>query len=166
MNSTHIELTYYELMSAALVGIMRQIENISARRSHKHGADSALGWQYHITGAIGEQVIAKYLNVYWTGKGKLRDPDVGTVDVRASSRDNGDLILHEDDPDDRFFWLVTGLDGNCRVRGFIRARDGKKIEYWKDPVGNRAAYFVPQSVLSPPEQWFSDMDDDDECPFA
>lgn len=102
----------------------------------------------HIEGAIGEYVLAKHLNVHWSGKGKLRAPDVGEVDVRTTSMINGDLILHPGDPDDRVFWLVCGGNARYFVRGWILAVEGKNQDYWRDPYGGRPAYFVPSAILN------------------
>jgi hypothetical protein len=72
---------------------------------------------------------------------------VGNVQVRSTSGHRNCLILHKTDPDDKAFVLVTGTAPNFVLRGWIWGRDGKNEEYWRDPVGGRPAYFVPQSAL-------------------
>lgn len=143
-------MTPAEMLLAAQAGVMRQVQNIRDGRKHAHGANDASGWQMHIEGAMGEAALAKFLGAYWGGKGQLRAPDVGDVDVRTAAGPNHCLILHESDPDERRFYLLTGGNGRYQVRGSILGRDGKRPEHWKDPVGGRAAYFVPQSALEPP----------------
>jgi len=138
------------MLLAAQAGIMRQVENCKIGREPYHGAGSGNDWQLHIEGCLGEFALAKYLGVHWSGKGKLRDPDVGEVDVRTGARDSHRLILHDDDPDDRVFWLLCGVNGNYTVKGWITGLDGKKKVYWSDPVGGRPAYFIPQSALNKP----------------
>ena len=104
---------------------------------------------------MGELALSKFLNVYCSGKGGFRMPDVDEVDVRTRSKDFYELILHPDDPDDRIFWLVTGFNGTYKIRGWIKAKDGKKDEYWNDPYKkkfgkSRPAFFVPHSALEDP----------------
>ena len=142
-----VNLTSWEMLLAAQAGVMRQVENLKIGRSAAHGAGDKNDWQLHIEGALGEYALAKHLGIFWDGKGKLRAPDVGEMDVRTRSEHSYDLILHESDPDDRIFWLVTGKNGDYAIRGKIVGRDGKRPEYWKDPAGGRPAYFVPPSKL-------------------
>lgn len=144
---TNIKLTSWEMMQAAIAGVMRQVESHKLGRTPAHGIPGNQHWQRHIEGALGEAAVAKCLNVYWTGKGSLRDLDVGDFDVRTADAHNKRLILHEDDPDDRVFWFVTGVNDEFKVHGWIRGCDGKKPEYWQDPNTGRPAYFVPKEAL-------------------
>jgi hypothetical protein len=143
-------LTPWEMLLAAQAGVMRQVENCKLRRTPHYSAGSENDWQLHIEGCMGEFALAKFLGVHWTGKGKLRAPDVGDVDVRTRSRDYYELILHDADPDDRVFWLLCGNNGQYSVKGWITGKDGKRMEYWKDPAKGRPAYFVPHNALHPP----------------
>ena len=149
-SATAVSLSASEMMSAALAGVMRQVENCVRSRPPRFGAGIANDWQLHIEGCLGEYALAKFLGVFWPGKGKLRAADVGDMDVRTRSRDNYELILHESDPDDRVFWLVCGSNGKYAVKGWITGQDGKRREFWKDPAGGRPAYFVPHYALRPP----------------
>ena len=97
--SVDVILTPAEIMMAAQAGIMRQVENIKTKAEPYYGASNVADWQLHIEGCLGEFALAKYLNVWWGGK------------------------------------------------GWIKAEDGKKPEYWKEHVKNRPAFFVPQSAL-------------------
>lgn len=154
MKAETVALAGHEIMLAAVAGTMRQIENIKRNRAPAYGAGASNDWQLHIEGALGEFALAKYLNLRWDGKGKLRAPDVGEVDCRTRSRADYDLIIHPDDPDDRVFWLIIGANGMYRVLGWILGRDGKREEWWADPSGKgRPAFFVPQSALNAPISW-------------
>ena len=149
-DAPEVILTPGEMHVAATIGCLRQIENLGKRRSDAHGAPRDGGWQIHIEGAAGEAAVAKWLGRYWNGAlGDLDADDVGTVQVRTTSRTDGCLILHDSDPDSRPFVLVTGVAPSFVLRGWIWARDGKRKEHWRDPVGGRGAYFVPQSALRP-----------------
>ncbi len=141
-----VELKGYEIMQGALCGIMRQLENMKQGNKNAHGLGGGRDWQVNIEGALAEMAMAKHLNVYWT-KGEFRAPDVGVVDVRSTPHENGCLIVHETDEDGRVFWLLTGENGRYCIRGWMYGYEAKNAKYWKDPTGNRPAYFVPQSEL-------------------
>ena len=152
--SVDITLSPWDIMLAAQAGVQRQVENLSLGRKHAYGLlSNENDWQYSIEGCLGEFALAKFLGVNWPGKNRIGAADVGDVDVRTSAHEHGALLLHPPDPDDRPFWLLTGLNGNYVVHGWIHARDGKLPEYWRDPTGNRPAFFVPQSKLNPAESF-------------
>jgi len=135
----------------AEMGITRQIRNLMKGRPNAYGCAPDVGWQVHIEGCCGELAVAKYLDRYWNGNFEdLKADDVGQYQVRTRSNHGWDLILHDRDLDDRIFILITGMAPQYVIRGWIRAGDGKKKEFWSDPSGkNRPAYFVPQDCLNP-----------------
>ena len=146
----NVVLTPQELMIAATVGVMRQITNLRDCRRDAHGAEAKYGWQYHIEGACGECAVAKACGAYWNGNlGNLKADDVGRLQVRAGSGEDYRLIIHDTDPDERKFVLVVGLAPRYRLCGWLYGREGKRPEFWTDPVGQRPAYFIPQSLLHP-----------------
>jgi hypothetical protein len=145
---TIIQLTPSEIMQGALIGIMRQMQNIRDKRQHAYGTNDGQAWQVNIEGAIGELALAKHLGVYYAGTGIFRGTDVGKYDVRTTQYENGHLILHPDDPDDRIFWLLTGVCGRYIIRGNILGKDGKQEKWWGDKAGGRAAFFIPQDALN------------------
>jgi len=146
----NIKLSLAEMQIAAQVGIQRQIQNLKNGAVPAYGAGSKNDWQLHVEGALGEMALAKHLGVYWDGKGEMRAPDVGNIDVRTRSKHSYDLIVHDRDEDDRYIYLLTGGNGQYRFHGGIYARDAKQERYWKDPAGGRPAYFVPQAELQNP----------------
>jgi len=148
-----VKLTSWELMMGAMAGVMRQVENCKKGRRPAHGSGDSNDWQLHVEGALGELALAKAFGLYWSGKGIFRGPDVAGWQVRTRSKHHYDLILHETDPDDLVYWLVTGLNGAYRIHGHVVGSEGKRSEYWADPAGGRPAYFVPQKALSdePPD---------------
>lgn len=143
-----IKLTYHEIMQAAHCGVMRQVENLKKNRQAAYGAGRHNDWQLALEGCLGEMAVARHLQCYWSGKGEFRGFDVGTVQVRTTRHEDGRLILHPKDNDDHQFWLVTGINGVYRIRGWIYGFDGKKEEFWEDPKKeDRHAFFVPQHKL-------------------
>jgi hypothetical protein len=146
-----VKLTPSEMMQGAMVGVMRQVQNVKSGHGVNYfGARDENSWSLHIEGALGEMALAKHLNVYYGGTGSRGGFDVSNVDVRTTVYQNGRLILHPSDDDDRKYYLLTGHAGEYAVRGWIYGYDGKHSDYWDDPKGNRGAYFVPQERL---ETW-------------
>lgn len=143
-----IELSSAEIMIASQVGIMRQIEDIKAKKKPVSGEKPELAWQRHIEGALTECAMAKYLNVYWS-KQSWPHPDVGNVEVRGTHYEQGHLRIDPKDPDNRKFYLLTGLNGTYIIRGWIFAKDAKQDKYLKTFDKERGStYFVPQSDLN------------------
>lgn len=159
-----IRLTPWEIQVGGFVAVQRMTEVIVEKRKHTFGSKTESNWQRHCEGALAEQALAKFLNLYWQGKGNIKDPDVGGLfDARFAMQENYSLILHrpEDDPPDRVFYLLTGGDGIYTVRGWMRARDGQQEQFWKDPTGHdRPAYFVPQRLLNSPYELPPEFDFD------
>ena len=143
-----IRLSWSEVITAAMVGVFRQVTNLRDGRADAYGASDDRGWQLHIEGCCGEMAFAKLSGLYWSGSlGNLGADDVHLYQVRTTSRDDGRLIVHPGDPDDRVFVLVTGRAPTFRVRGWVRGIDAKNREWWHDPSNGRPAFFVPQSAL-------------------
>ena len=149
--TAEIEISPAEMRMAAEMGISRQISNLAQGRPDAHGCALNVGWQVHIEGCCGELAVAKYLDRYWNGNFEdLKADDVGPYQVRTADNHNKRLILHDRDPDDRIFILITGLAPKYIIQGWVRAEDGKKKEFWADPSRqNRPAYFVPLDCLNP-----------------
>lgn len=152
-DSIAVKLTASEMIQAAVVGSMRQVQNLTKCRRDAHGLSPENGWQVHIEGAAGEMAFAKWANRYWSGNlGDLQADDVGQTQIRTRSRHGYELIVHPDDADERVFVLLTGLAPTFRIRGWIWGWDAKRSEFWKDPAGGRPAFFVPHVALHPMAQ--------------
>lgn len=146
-----VNLTWSEVMHAALVGVQRHGHALRRGHRHRQGFDPDIGWQGHIEGACGECALAKWLGVYWSGDVADSDADdVGPYQVRTAARDTDRLRLHSWDKDHKPYILALGIAPRFRLAGWLYARDGKKPDYWCDPTHkNRPAFFIPQNVLSP-----------------
>lgn len=143
-----IELTPWEIMTGAQVGVQRMVHATSNGWKHKHGADPTKGWQYNIEGALAEMALAKLLNRYWT-KGMPGDADIGQrIQVRTTHHLQGSLILHDSDPGDHIYALMVGFNGSYHYKGCILGYDGKVPANWQTRTG-RPCYFVRQSCLGP-----------------
>ena len=149
---TRVCLAPAEILHGATCGAMRCVQNIKKQRQHRYGAEDESVWHTNINGALGEIAVAKFLGRYWDGMGALGDLhalDVRGVNVRWAAKDWYHLLLHPADPNDVPFVHVTGDAPHYVLHGWILARDGKVDQFWKDPTGNRPAFFVPASALLP-----------------
>lgn len=143
-----IELSPAEIMIASQVGIMRQVEDIKAKKKSFSGEKPELAWQRQIEGALTECAMAKYLNVYWN-KRSWPHPDVGDIEVRSTHWETGHLRIEPKDNDNRKYYLLTGLNGTYIIRGWMYAKDAKQEKYLKIFDKEREMnYFVPQSDLN------------------
>ena len=150
--SVKITLTSAELLQGAIVGVMRYVQNVKRGSVDRKGAETAKnGWQIHITGAVGELVIAKHYGKFWAGSiGNTKAADVGNLQVRTSfaGRSTPHLLLHADDDSEAPYFLVAGSGLDYEIFGWILGRDGKNRIYWGDPFGTgRPAYWVPVADL-------------------
>lgn len=154
-----VKLTLAEMMLAAQVGVMRQVNNKKHGRSHRYGATDSNAWQIAIEGALGEAALAKALGVYWSGNiGRLSAADVGGIEIRTTPYRQGCLILHPGDQDEAAFFLAVGCQGDYEIKGWIRGAEGKQDRFWKDPTGaGRWAFFVPQGELRGVEMFNSEL---------
>ena len=145
-----VELTWAEVFQAAMVGVMRRLQNLQRNTNAAYGIADAVAWQHDIDGALGELATAKALGRFWSGSiGHWRADDVYTLQVRTTGNLRNRLILHDADEDEKIFILCCGCVPKYSLRGWIRAYDGKDQRFWNDPTGGRPAYFVPQSALRP-----------------
>ena len=143
-----IALTTAEIQIASMVGIQRQIEDIKWNNHEKMGEKKEKAWQRHIEGALSECALAKYFGVYWN-KRPYNEPDVGDVDVRVTHWMSGNLRIDHKDHDDKKYYLLTGLNGEYIIRGWLYGKDGKQQKYWgtKDP-DRPPCFWIPQSDLN------------------
>lgn len=147
-----MELEWFELSRAALVGVSRNVEALrlgcrSSREIQDH-------WGIHILGACGECAFAKGTGRYWSGGvNTFKDADVGSsIQIRTRSKHDYDLIVRSDDSDDEVFVLVTGGPQVFVLHGWILGRDAKRQQFVANYGNHGEAYFVPQSNLNSIQQ--------------
>lgn len=137
---------------AAAAGCQRNIQALARRRPDTHGKDVAAlggGWNLHVEGACAELAVAKLEGCYWEPVWRQIDrdrDDLSGWQVRSTSRPNGSLLLHAEDPDAGRFVLVVGLAPKFQVVGWTLGKLGKRPEFWRTDTG-RPAFFVPPSAL-------------------
>lgn len=121
-----------------------------SQRTHERRAE------HDFIGAVGEIAVAKWLGLdAWR---PLVDvfhdrADCGLdVEVRATTFEDGCLILRDNDPPERSYVLATvRLEHPARVvlRGWALGRDVQVDAYKRNPHEFRPAWFMPQSALRP-----------------
>lgn len=147
-----ITLTTSELMTAAQVGVRRNISSIIKGNRSTHGADQDKLYQIHVEGACGELAFCRFANLYWPAKVDTyrSEPDIDpNIEVKTRSRHDYELLVRKDDNPDSIFVLVTGIYGKYEVRGWMLGKDAMKDEYIQTHGGREAAFFVPQNKLLP-----------------
>jgi len=152
-DAVSVELTESEAYFAASIGLYRQIRGTyTPRAKHRWNCDPRYGWKNNALGAVAEFAVAKALGVYWTGM-FTKNVDVGAdLEVRYTESNGNSLIVHDSDPDDRIFILVTGLLPELWLQGWMRGEKAKSKSYWRKMQradgSDSSAYFVPQENLN------------------
>lgn len=149
-----VTLTWAEAHLAVTEGSTRRLRALQRGMADRHGVAGRErdDWGLNIEGAAAEYAAAKALNVCWSfAPGPGYEGDIGHgFEVRSTPHPDGRLIVHETDPSDRPFLLVTGALPDFDVVGWIMGGDAKRQEWWNDRAP-RAAFFVPQAALAPVE---------------
>lgn len=155
-----VEMEDYEYRFCVRVGLLRRRTTGShSRLTNAYGppvSDAKLD-EYDILGACSELVVARHKNRYPTGLlfslAKVSPPqgmaDVGdNIQVRATPREDGSLIVHDQDPNDHVFYLVTGTPPVLTIRGWMIGGDAKQEDWKRNPHNKIPSYFVPQEALN------------------
>lgn len=147
-----VTLSIPEYHHAVQTAVLRMVVSSASRMNHASTYERS--WvkrlEEEVVGAAGEIAVAKSVGAYHIGSVNTfhRVPDVlGDLEVRATARTDGCLIVRENDADDRAFVLVVGEAPSLRIAGYLFGHEAKKQEFLRNPHGHRPAWFVPQSSL-------------------
>lgn len=91
---------------------------------HKHGGSDKDPWGSNIEGACGEMAVARFLDLpfhHSDGRQPTGMGDVGPYHVRTTRDHSWALCIHDDDPDEGIFILVTGSSPYFKIQGFAHA---------------------------------------------
>jgi hypothetical protein len=101
-------------------------------------------------GILGELAVFNFL-----GKGKLmintfhNIADAGKdVECRATYKENGSLIVRDNDDDNRRYILATVNRNEVTLKGWLYGKEAKKPMFERNPNNYRPAWFVPQEYLN------------------
>ncbi len=152
----NVRLSTDELYVAAITGAHRHITTIGkgSDRPERRGSKPNTPWEADIEAAAAELVVARTAGMYPTAiifDGHVAKADVGeNIHVRWTLEHDRCLIVRPGkDPEDGFFFLVTGQAPDYVIRGWITGRDARQDRFVRDPGGVAPAWFVPQSELKP-----------------
>jgi hypothetical protein len=153
--SLMVKLEPYEMDHAVLCGTKRRAASRDRPNTvTKEDMKTEEQWiENDVNGAAAEMVVAKALNRYWSGSVNTfkNGADVGeSIQVRWSPKDHNSLIVRDNDPDDQWFFFVTGdLSRGMRIHGYIRGGEAKREEWREDRGGyGKPAFFVPHAALT------------------
>lgn len=147
-----VQITAEEFARCAGVGMRRFAS--SAAKGHNHASTYERTFYTRLeeetVGAVGEYAFCKHLGYTWDESVDTFHsvPDVSTqFEIRATRREDGRLIVRDNDPDDRAYVLVTGTAPDLEIRGWMWGREAKQPQFLSNPNGHRQAWFVPQGNL-------------------
>lgn len=143
-----VDLTPHDLRAAVLAGTSRHLIKKRQNRQSKYDAPNGT-LPTDIAGAIGELVVSKALDLFWSPVTTHPDTDTGDVagyQVRCTLSD-GRLIVRDCDADDQVFIHVNGDPPHMVIRGWLRGAEAKRDEWRKAPNGGPPAYFPPNHEL-------------------
>jgi hypothetical protein len=148
-----VALTTEEMIEYGAAGIARCANAMAKQRQGAHGFNRNFErWQIDVEALLSEYAAAKALGLPYTpvvGRLDTFEGDIGPgLQVRSTKYNSGSLLVHDRDPMDDYFILVTGLYGVYDIRGWIQAKHAKQPQLWKVYKG-RGAFWVPQSMLQP-----------------
>jgi hypothetical protein len=148
-----IVFTEDEVMWGHTVAVLKRSISLTRGYRPRYGYDGDPGLS-EVGGVFAEMAAAKYLNRYWMPSLRFQrngEHDVDRYEVRGTNRRDGCLILRPEDADNSWFILVVGSPPHVQIVGWILGGAGKRDEWRRQPNGRPAAYFVPQSALTPAE---------------
>lgn len=149
-----VTIGHWEYWDAVNVANIRMAISNEAKLNHASTYQRGYMRRLHqeVIGRCGEVAFCQAMNIDCpTSVNTFHAiPDVGVeVEIRATARDTGRLIVRDNDPDDRWYILVTGKPPHLTIRGCIKGIDAKKDQWLRNPHGHRPAWFVPQKALLP-----------------
>jgi hypothetical protein len=145
-----IVLTPQEMMTAALVGVRRQISAMANGRSHWGVLESSetAAFDNHIIGAMAEFAVAKVFNLFWSDNvGSVNGRDVGgKIEVRCR-RIGGvglDLAMRPHDKPQMPYLLVHAAMPRFVLVGWIFGHDAHELGSINEATGLR--YVSPDDL--------------------
>ncbi len=151
-----VELEWYEMDMALLVGANRNTASWKKKRTHSAGYKPRDLFDVGIKSAGAEIAVAKYLDLYWDGSVDTfkEKADVGTrTEVRMTSMRVPKLIVRPNDKPDRDYVLVldrweNGQKPKYELLGWLTGSDAMNEQYLTDNGNGRPpAYMVPVNHL-------------------
>lgn len=147
-----VQLEWYEILQAAMSGVMKRIEAMRSGKDDDYGwggNHQQDTWTREIEGAAAEVAYAKFRNQYWSGTvNTFRQADVGSkVQVRGCPFKGKNLLIRPRDSDTDVFVLVVGRCPTFTIEGWILGSEAKRPELQQFPNGGSPVYLLEPSRL-------------------
>jgi hypothetical protein len=154
--SLDIELTLAEFAVAVQSTMTRMLVSAGQQLNHASTYKRTYLERLHeeTVGCCAEMAMGKLVNRYFI-------PEVGTfhekpdylhdIEIRATSRLDGRLIVRDNDHNDRRYVFATVTGQVVSFHGWLYGYEAKKNSWLTNPNDYRLAWFVPQSALRPIE---------------
>lgn len=153
MSDVVVTLALHEIAAAISAGTGRHLRAIQNRRVPVAGFGNRgrfdwKVWYADVEAVAAEIAVARSLDRYWIDSPLLdRDGDVGPLQVRHTTREDGQLIIRPGDDNDASFILCVGRLPSFRVVGWAVARECKHDAHWYDDNGRPGCWMLPQAEL-------------------
>jgi len=153
-DDVRIRLTWDEILEAALVGCVTNIDSLKRKYVPGNNAPEEENWTFNIEGRCGEKAVAKHFGVYWaamTNMGNPKADDVGPYQTKTNtSRKWDDLILRDSDNIDRNYISVLSFLPDFVITGWMEGTEVKQEKWRREGSPGRApAFFFPRKLLHP-----------------
>lgn len=149
-NDIEITLTWAELLLAADVGVMRNVQSMKLGRTPLFRAEDS--WTSNIEGAAGEMAVAKARDRFWSGAiGNITADDVGPYQVKTNAtRKWDDLMLPERQAKpDKIYISVLSFAPRFIITGWIKGSDAMQKQFRRaGPPFASPLFLVPRLVLN------------------
>ena len=159
---------------AIRVGNARQAFHDERKTPGAYGldVDQAEAGRINRVGALAELCVASFVGLAdrWVevtaDYHSLQGDVVPGLEVRSTRANQGSLLLHPRDADDRVFVCVRTGQANrgwVDLVGWLTAGQGKRDEWWPGKYPKRPCFMVPAGVLNPMLElpWFVAADHED-----
>ncbi|WP_439372946.1 hypothetical protein [Bradyrhizobium sp. DASA03120] len=139
-----VRLSSSELISAAMVGVVRRVTSIQRGHNKSKHAEKS-DWQTDIDGAAAEMAVAKALGTYWEATNQsFKNPDLLNLQIRSTNWCDGHLIIRPNDSESERFVFVVASPPLYRIMGWITGRDARVEKFWRE---DKNGWWVPASEL-------------------
>lgn len=156
VNLSDQELRYITAVAARRTSLGEQRRPVDDKRGTPNLARNTVD----LIGCIGELVVAKGLDRYWSSAGAdewYQDDDVNGIEVRCTQYPNGSLWVYPEDKDDAPYVLVVPLvyskdepARQWRIAGWVTGAQAKKHGWYGSmSPGRPDSYWLAQDALTP-----------------
>lgn len=134
-----VRLKQPEIFTLAFNGICRCYDaKVKELRGETHGSDEGTSWQRHIEGKLAEGAWAKVFNFY-SLYGEIFEVDFPPdIEIRQTNYATGHLVVHPNDKEYRWYFLVTGSFGVYTIQGFMLGIECMRRDWWGKPSAKGA----------------------------